>query len=628
MVAPRKTISRPALVQWLWLGFALLTLGILIALNLYMEHGRTMAREQDRLSTQSRVIAENMEQQLASANHALMSMRGEIGHLEQPLELPHVRQHIVSLSSAMPGIRTLNVLDADGSVTASNRLELINTNLSHRSYFQTIKQNPNVDVLYVSPPFRTVLGAYALNVSRMIPGPRGEFAGIVSATLDPEYFKTLMSSVLYSSDMWDAIAHGDGQLFLMVPDQNVAAGTSLAQPGSFFVRHRDSGQMATVLTGTVYTTRDKRMMAQRTIHPASLRMNKPLVVAVSRDLDAIFQPWRRNAVAQSVLFGMIALASCLALYAYQRRQRKFEREAAEARVMAERFSMALDRISAYIYMKDRQRRYVYANRPTLELFKVTEEELRGSDDARFFPPATVARLHDIDTRVLEHREDTAEEVISQEADGSRRVYWEIKTPIYDDVDKTRIWGICGISTDITERKDLLEKLESQATKDYLTGLSNRRYFMERGENEFAQAKRYGHALSLLMIDIDRFKNINDAHGHQIGDIVLQQLANVLRSTFRTVDIVGRIGGEEFAVLLPETNLQQALEVAERLRVSVAETDLTQATGRPLHFTISIGVATLGNNREISLDGLLNLADVALYEAKQSGRNKVCASPPA
>ena len=628
MSRQRRGPSLSGTEAWLALALALAILGGFVFLNLHFEHQRTAANEEERLSAQARVIAENIEQQLASANHALVSLRGEIGHLEQSLGLPHVRQHIMSLSSAMPGIRTLNVLDADGRVTASNRPELIGTDLSHRSYFQTIRQNPDAGILYVSPPFQTLLGVFAVNVSRMLVGPHGEFAGIVSATLDPEYFKTLMSSVLYAPDMWDAIAHGDGQLILMMPTQKAPAGMNLVQPGSFFVLHRDSGLAATVFSGPMFDTGEKRMMAQRTVNPANLKMNRPLVVAVSRDLDAIFQPWRRNAMAQSLLFGVIALASILVLHAYLLHRHRLEQETAAARALVARLNLALDRIPIYIYMKDRQRRYVYANRPTLELFKVSEEDLRGSGDARFFPPATVARLHEIDTRVLEHGEDTAEEVVIQDADGGRRVYWEIKTPIYDDAGKTRIWGICGISTDITERKDLLDKLEHQATRDYLTCLPNRRYFMERGETELAQAKRYGRALSMLMVDIDRFKNINDAHGHKIGDIVLQELANILRNTFRTVDIIGRIGGEEFAVLLPETGLQQAVEVAERLRLGVADADLTQATGRPLHFTISIGVATLGNNKEISLDSLLNLADVALYTAKQSGRNKVCASPPA
>ncbi|MBF0558070.1 MAG: PAS domain-containing protein [Nitrospirae bacterium] len=138
---------------------------------------------------------------------------------------------------------------------------------------------------------------------------------------------------------------------------------------------------------------------------------------------------------------------------------KAETAMAEALAQTRRFSEALDRISAFIYMKDRQRRYVYANRPTLELFNCSAEELRGSYDSRFFPPDTVAQLYAVDTRTLEHGEDTADEIVSHAPDGSRRVYWEVKTPIYDEADKDLIWGLCGISTDITERKQIENALK-------------------------------------------------------------------------------------------------------------------------------------------------------------------------
>lgn len=621
MPLSNKTASKSYRAQWAWLVLGLLLVGGGLAFNLYLEHGRAAAREQDRLSTQARVITENLEHQLASANLALESIRRELPEWKGSSGKQAGIRYLRAITSVVTGIRTMNVMDEKGKVIASNRPELIGRDLSYRDYFQAVKQRPDADTLYVSPPFETVLGAYAIVISRMIPGSRGEFAGIITATLDPEYFKTLMMSVQYAPDMWVSVAHGDGLLFLMMPERGNVQGMNIAQPGSFFTRHRESGKTAEVLTGTVYATREVRMMALRTIHPASLRMDKELVVAVSRDLDAVFRPWRNYAQVQTGLFWLIAVVSTMGLFFHQRRQRKLELQAAEARALADRFSLALDRIPTYIYMKDQQRRYVYANRATLELFKCSEEELQGSVDARFFPPETVAQLHDIDTRILEHGEDTAERVVSRGEDGSKRVYWEIKTPIYANESKSRIWGLCGISTDITELEELKERLEQQASQDYLTGLSNRRHFMEQGHVELDRAQRYGTPLSLLMLDIDHFKDINDSHGHKAGDIVLQNLGEIMRKTLRTVDVIGRMGGEEFAVLLPETGPQRAAEVAERLREEVARADVVPETGMPLHFTVSIGVAALAG-KDVNLDMLLNEADSALYQAKEGGRNRV------
>ena len=126
----------------------------------------------------------------------------------------------------------------------------------------------------------------------------------------------------------------------------------------------------------------------------------------------------------------------------------------------------------------------------------------------------------------------------------------------------------------------------------------------------------------MMLDIDFFKNVNDTYGHQVGDTVLQVISKICQDTLRQVDLAGRLGGEEFAVILPETAAKEALEVAERLREAIAKSEVTLPTGLPIHFTASIGVTTL-RDKNVNFDMLLNQADKALYEAKGSGRNKSC-----
>jgi len=180
----------------------------------------------------------------------------------------------------------------------------------------------------------------------------------------------------------------------------------------------------------------------------------------------------------------------------------------------------------------------------------------------------------------------------------------------------------GTNVDITEHKHLEEELTRQAHLDYLTGLSNRRHFMAQGEVELSRAIRYDTPLSALMLDIDSFKKVNDTYGHQAGDNVLQALSKVSQDTLRQVDIIGRIGGEEFAVILPETEAEEALNAAERLREAIAKTEVAMSAGLPIRFTVSIGAITL-HDKDTNIDMLLNQADKALYEAKETGRNKVC-----
>lgn len=183
-------------------------------------------------------------------------------------------------------------------------------------------------------------------------------------------------------------------------------------------------------------------------------------------------------------------------------------------------------------------------------------------------------------------------------------------------------GIVVAFHDITERKQFERELKHRAQIDVLTGLNNRRHFFELAELELQRARRYDKPLSILMLDVDHFKRFNDTYGHHVGDAVLQKLSEVCLQTLREIDIVGRLGGEEFAILLPEANAAQALEVAERLRLDAAATTMPLERGEAVSFTVSIGVAGLAEG-DHEVASMLKRADAALYAAKNAGRNRVC-----
>jgi len=175
---------------------------------------------------------------------------------------------------------------------------------------------------------------------------------------------------------------------------------------------------------------------------------------------------------------------------------------------------------------------------------------------------------------------------------------------------------------LIDRAHLYKKLEKISLTDSLTHLPNRRYFMERYEDEFRRSEKFKFDLSFLMVDIDHFKNYNDTFGHLAGDVILREVANLLKENIREIDFVGRFGGEEFSIFLPQTSKEQAISVSERLREKIAESEI-QAYDEKVKLTISIGVATFPENSR-DKDLLIEVADKALYQAKQKGRNRVFA----
>lgn len=212
----------------------------------------------------------------------------------------------------------------------------------------------------------------------------------------------------------------------------------------------------------------------------------------------------------------------------------------------------------------------------------------------------------------------------QAKDGSWKWYYDRgKVTKRDENGKPLL--VAGIVFDITVQKEMELKIEEQNNEllkivniDYLTKIFNRKALYEKLEFEIASLNRYKDDLSVLMIDIDYFKTINDVHGHLVGDSVLKQVAEIIKSNLRETDIVGRYGGEEFLIILPRTNMEQGFIVAERIRKSIQDTDFLNK----IKATISGGLK--GYNGEL-MNELLNEADKCLYIAKNNGRNNIVSS---
>ena len=205
------------------------------------------------------------------------------------------------------------------------------------------------------------------------------------------------------------------------------------------------------------------------------------------------------------------------------------------------------------------------------------------------------------------------------------VLWHSRRAVFQEQDRDSIRLLCSVAAPSLQGVLNYEALGRRAAADALTGLPNRGSFDSRFASACAHFQRYGRPFSLIVLDIDHFKKFNDTWGHEAGDRVLQHVASLIRSSIREVDHPARLGGEEFVVLLPETTLEHALPVAERIRATLHKSPVAW-NGRSLSVTASLGVATCPETAVLATD-VLAAADAALYRSKETGRNRVSAAPP-
>ncbi len=327
----------------------------------------------------------------------------------------------------------------------------------------------------------------------------------------------------------------------------------------------------------------------------------------------------RRATALTVSFTLIKLSPrrLMAVIADESVSAEQERTArrAEQRVRA-----VFDGVRDYaIFSLDRSYRIDTWNKSAERLFGYPADEVLGQDYLTLFP-------RDV-TSPTRHKEVT---------DGAIAGGWAEDEGWWARKQTTRFWGSSVVSVveeenggrsgfivvtrDLTRKKREEDDLRDAATKDFLTGLHNRRAFEDMARQELQRWQRGREPLSLLMIDADHFKRVNDTHGHGTGDDVLRALARAVKDQVRDLDTVARIGGEEFVVLLPSTDAVGGRAAAERIRTTIEGLRVPASDGSMIRFTVSVGIAEATRDAA-SIELLLQRADDALYEAKRRGRNR-------
>ncbi|MBS1140309.1 MAG: diguanylate cyclase [Proteobacteria bacterium] len=631
----------------LLLFFALTWLGIASLLVFLLFEGRNEAERK----AQSDALGASalLEARLVVT---LRRVHGDLEHFAASLPrealrmgaVPRFRSSILNelgyYSGRFPETLGFRIIDAAGNLLYASETLPSSVNFGDRSYFQIFAKGSSNSVFFSEVLVDRLSGRSSLVMALPLRDTAGELLGVLVAPLD----------VAYLSKMADALSVGengvvslrrtdDGSLILRRPI--VPELVNQVVPNNPLHRQLDAGERFG--TARFHATIDgvERIYGFRRVG------DYPVYVITGLATADYLAAWRQTSAVAGVAALLLFLSLSLVLIRLLRAEKEEELTARRLMDSEERYRMLAENSHDVIWTVDiPSRTYTYVSPAIKEMSGYLPDEIVGQPvDVRLTPDSAARVARDIDQRLrrIAAGDKSASVVVSeleQECKNGEVITTEVVSSYLLDADGVAR-TILGITRNVSERKAvesalretnrqlharieeigrLQVALQELAVRDSLTGLYNRRYLDETLEREVSRARREGIPLSLVMLDIDHFKRVNDTYGHQVGDEVLRMLASTLLADIRAEDVACRYGGEEFLILLPNMPLETTMLRAQAWRSAVEALRVTHGNFQ-ITFTISLGVAAYPEHGKTP-DDLTRCADQALYRAKHEGRNQV------
>ncbi|MFD2264943.1 GGDEF domain-containing protein [Lacibacterium aquatile] len=608
--------------------------------GLAWRYDRNDALDDARATTANLALAveRHVDSVFAQADQSLVQLR-DLAAMQSGDALSNA---YTQLSKTQPGLfLQLTVADASGRLSYSSLRETVPVSIAGTSAFDSHLKGD--DVPYISrPQIEAGTGRLLIQMSRRLTDREGAFAGVASLSLNPGFFERFFSQLDLGHGGAVSIIGNDGFLRVRVIADRPTPAAAYQQQ---LLEQLYTGELPPFGTYRIDSPIDgePRVGSWRRLH------NFPMTVLVFL-AEAEIQAQRLS--NRLVLFyGGLALTGFIALCIFLIHRRAADQglQVAAALRQEERWRFALDAVGDGVWDWNPQTREIFLSAGWKALLGYREQDVSNRPEeweGRIHPEDRAKALADMADHLQGRTPVFRNEHRILCSDGSYR--WILSRGIVVERDRQgQPVRVIGTGTDVTLAKSLetallqrtveLEKairslkeneaeLRWLAEVDPLTGVANRRAFLARAEYDLARVRRYEGSLTVAMIDLDHFKSVNDTYGHDAGDMVLRAVADLCRTRLRSTDLFGRLGGEEFAALLIETNEDEARQVLEDLRKAIAGVVVTLSTGVTISVTASIGSVTMPP-AEATVDELLKLADNALYQAKRSGRNRVVAAHP-
>ncbi len=603
----------------LWALCGFLAFAALFCWTEYSNWRIQVARAEASLEQTAKAITLHADDVIEMSRLPLASLVSEIADGGNDEDLPaRIKVLIAGQMKAAPTLNTLSFVDANGNMVATSSQDAqAGVNYADREYFIFHKTHALTPPVVGRPIESRLSHRWIIPISQRVALPDGSFGGVVVSTVTLDHFINFFRNFDVGSDGAFLLMRGDGIVLARGPAEPNAFGLDLSTTDLFtqYLKHQAMGayHYRSPIDGT--DRAGGYFQSERT----------GIIVVASSAERQVFLLWFGTAKPRWI-YAAILLAVTLAAAIDWKRQTNM-RHRTEALVAAREaeFRLLAESSSDVISRFDENGIREYVSPSSTEILGIEPARLIGRSVFEDMADDTTALVRQAAVRLKAG--STQEKFTTRHVKPGGEVVWLetalSKLPASPDQPATRV---VAITRDVSRHKKMQDELDTLAHTDDLTGLSNRRFFNMRFEDMMQQAVRTATPLTLLMIDVDRFKLYNDTYGHAAGDECLRQIGMVIRDCVNCLDdVAARYGGEEFSVLLADTDGTQAALVAEELRARVEGLRLTHAGNPPLGMaTISIGIASHdpASPSPFKAQALFAQADDALYLAKSAGRNRV------
>jgi len=566
------------------------------------------------------VLAVQLSRSLKSIDTVLLEIKqsAERYDIDSPADFQAVvgrgefQEALTNYLARLPQVFSIAIVDREGQIVVSTAgWAATRFNVAGRDFFRKARDRRDGQLTASIPAVNRINDRQTIVFSRRLEDSKGNFVGIVLAGVNTKYFEDIYGAIQSVHSLLFTLLDPDGIILFRHPDGADAAGKALSNK-AIWLDALSKGDGGFRVFG----------QADDNIRYVSIRKvpEYPLIVDISVTAATTLAIWRQRAAAIGLGSAIFLLFSFYLLRAITRQVRLLSNSEASLAQKSQQLDAALNNMSQGVAMFDGRQRLIISNTQLANIYRLTPEQTKPGTSFRAILEARAA-MGSVPRDVPNFVTDSLDHVSRV---GLSHSLYELRDgrTVAVSLQAMDGGGWVSIHQDITAQKRIEAELERLARHDALTGLAQRSLFTEKAGAALARMGRDGEAFSVLMLDLDRFKTVNDSFGHPAGDALLREIARRLLNTTREVDCVARFGGDEFAVLQAPCKDQKAGAIALSDRILAAVTEPYDLNGRKLVLETSIGIALAPQDGD-DVDALVKHADLALYRAKTEGRNRYC-----